>query len=232
MRDALTECQRTTTVHKRYVRLLVVRRNADSGAFFEDLWKDLPHVLATKKVKTQRAGLLLLRLLTSSPILQGVAEADRLVKFVVALSVERDEGGEEVADAFLERMIETLLPLCLASDKSVRLRAASMLAGMMNGLDGEAELSNELFDKLTETMRDRLRDRAPEVRAHAARALARLQVRATQVSAKPIPSPYVREIMHPSSTPDRLTAVKMPRFNSRRPMTTASTRRARRPRPS
>lgn len=115
--------------------------------------------------------------MTSPAPTQGVAEADRIVKFVISLSVEREEGGEEAADTFLERMMETLIPLTTASSKSVRFRAAGLLAGIMNSLSSEAELDGELLDKLAETMRERLRDKAPEVRQHAARALSRLQAR-------------------------------------------------------
>lgn len=101
------------------------------------------------------------------------------MKLVALFCVERDEGGEEAADAFLERMIETCIPLCKAADKSVRFRAAGLLSGIMQSLDTEAELSADLLDSLAETMRDRLRDRAPEVRQQAARTLSRLQARST-----------------------------------------------------
>ena len=50
-----------------------------------------------------------------------------------------------------------------------------MVAGILNALGPDAEISDDLYDQMEETMLERLRDNTPAVRAQAARALSRLQ---------------------------------------------------------
>ncbi len=106
---------------------------------------------------------------------------ERLVRFVITLANEREAGAEGAEDdVFLEELLWKLLPLAGAADKSVRFRICQLVASLLHGLDNDTELTDDLYDELGAAMTERLRDRAPAVRMQAARALARLQVRAVR----------------------------------------------------
>ena len=82
---------------------------------------------------------------------------------------------EEDADEFNEAFLGFLLNLHGAKDKAVRFRACQIIAGVLNGLGADAEVSDELYERMTDVMLERIRDKMPPVRAQAARALSRLQ---------------------------------------------------------
>lgn len=104
---------------------------------------------------------------------------ERLVRFVAALATARDGDGDGEGDddAFHEALLGLLVPLSGAADKAVRFRACQLVAAVLNGLSAEAGLADDLYVELSDAMTERLRDKTPAVRAEAARALARLQVR-------------------------------------------------------
>lgn len=82
---------------------------------------------------------------------------------------------EEDADEFNEAFLGFLLNLHTAKDKAIRFRACQIIAGVLNGLGPDAEVSDELYERMTDVMLERIRDKMPPVRAQAARALSRLQ---------------------------------------------------------
>ena len=58
---------------------------------------------------------------------------------------------------------------------SVRFRACQIIAGVFSHAGADLELSDDVIEDVSRAMRLRLRDKVPQVRAQAARALARLQ---------------------------------------------------------
>ena len=100
---------------------------------------------------------------------------ERVVRFIVTFCAWREEGMEEDADEFNEAFLGFLLNLHGAKDKAVRFRACQIIAGVLNGLGADAEVSDELYERMTDVMLERIRDKMPPVRAQAARALSRLQ---------------------------------------------------------
>lgn len=102
---------------------------------------------------------------------------ERLVRFVASLATARDADNDGDDDAFHEALLRLLVPLTDAADKAVRFRSCQLVAAILNGLSAEAGLADDLYVELSDAMTQRMRDKAPAVRAEAARALARLQVR-------------------------------------------------------
>jgi len=100
---------------------------------------------------------------------------ERVIRFIVTFCAWREPGIEEDADEFNEAFLGFLLNLHTAKDKAIRFRACQIVAGVLNGLGAEAEVSDDLYDRMTEVMLERIRDKMPAVRAQAARALSRLQ---------------------------------------------------------
>ena len=98
-----------------------------------------------------------------------------MIRFIIAFTSHREPGHEEEADEFCESLIRFLLNVTAAKDRAVRFRACQMVAGILNALGPDAEISDDLYDQMEETMLERLRDNTPAVRAQAARALSRLQ---------------------------------------------------------
>ena len=97
------------------------------------------------------------------------------MRFIVTFCTWREEGAEEDADEFNEAFLGFLLNLHTAKDKGIRFRACQIIAGVLNGLGADAEVSDELYERMTDVMLERIRDKMPPVRAQAARALSRLQ---------------------------------------------------------
>lgn len=100
---------------------------------------------------------------------------ERVVRFIVTFCVWREEGIEEDADEFNEAFLGFLLNLHVAKEKAIRFRVCQIIAGVLNGLGPEAEISDDLYERMTDVMLERIRDKMPPVRAQAARALSRLQ---------------------------------------------------------
>jgi condensin complex subunit 3 len=98
-----------------------------------------------------------------------------VIRFVISFTAHREPGHEEEADEFCESLISFLLNVTTAKDRAIRFRACQVVAGILNALGPDAEISDDLYDQMEETMLERLRDNTPVVRAQAARALSRLQ---------------------------------------------------------
>ena len=98
-----------------------------------------------------------------------------MVRFIVSFCAWREPGCEEDADDFNEAFLGFLLNLHTAKDKAIRFRACQIVAGVLNGLGADAEVSDDLYERMTDVMLERIRDKMPAVRAQAARALSRLQ---------------------------------------------------------
>ena len=98
-----------------------------------------------------------------------------MVRFLVHFTASRSPGTEDEADEFCENFLGFLLNLATAKDRAIRFRVCQLVAGVLNALGVEAEISDELYERMEEVMLDRLRDKVPVVRAQAARALSRLQ---------------------------------------------------------
>ena len=101
--------------------------------------------------------------------------AERIVRFLVSFTSARPEGFEEASDDFTEAFLGFLLNLATARDKAVRFRTCQIVAGVLNALGPEAEISDDLYERMEDVMLERLRDKTAAVRAQAARALSRLQ---------------------------------------------------------
>lgn len=150
----LNECQRSQAAHKKCVRMLLEKRREMGEAFLEELVFHLQHVLLVFK---QDAGV------------------ERVLSFVVSFVTHREEGKEEESDEFLENMLSFLVCIAKAKDKAVRYRVCQLIAGIFNGMEEDAEVSDDLAQEIMTSMLERLQDKVPQVRAQAARALARLQ---------------------------------------------------------
>ena len=98
-----------------------------------------------------------------------------MVRFLVHFTASRSPGTEDEADEFCENFLGFLLNLATAKDRAIRFRVCQLVAGVLNALGVEAEISDDLYERMEEVMLDRLRDKVPVVRAQAARALSRLQ---------------------------------------------------------
>ena len=90
------------------------------------------------------------------------------MRFIVTFCTWREEGAEEDADEFNEAFLGFLLNLHTAKDKGIRFRACQIIAGVLNGLGADAEVSDELYERMTDVMLERIRDKMPPVRAQAA----------------------------------------------------------------
>jgi hypothetical protein len=78
-----------------------------------------------------------------------------------------------------------LLSIHNAKDKTVRFRVCQLLAGIMSELKEDMELDDETWDGLQSAVLARCRDKIAAVRAEAARAMVRLQVRQPPPAAPP-----------------------------------------------
>ena len=101
--------------------------------------------------------------------------AERVVRFIVSFTATRAAGLEEESDDFAEAFLGFLLNLATAKDKAVRFRVCQVVAGVLNSLGADAEISDDLYERMEAVMLERLRDKVSGVRAQAARALSRLQ---------------------------------------------------------
>lgn len=172
--SALDECQFSSSAaaHRRLAKLIAPLRNASLA---EDLIRLLRQSILTRFKREQCV--------------------ERIVRFVVALTVadgghtekqskrntssdddddEEEEVDEDVMD-FTESILSHLVTLCRCADKAVRFRSCQIIAGILNGMSQEAEVSDEVWESIQEVMLERLADKAPPVRLQAVRALARLQ---------------------------------------------------------
>lgn len=93
----------------------------------------------------------------------------------MSFTASRPEGCEEESDDFTEAFLGFLLNLATACDKAVRFRTCQIVAGVLNALGPDAEISDDLYERMEDVMLERLRDKTAAVRAQAARALSRLQ---------------------------------------------------------
>jgi condensin complex subunit 3 len=82
--------------------------------------------------------------------------------------------SEEECPTVAERIMTRLVGLAHAEDKAVRYRVCQLLASIFNNLPPDAEVTEELADNMMAAMLERMKDKVPQVRAQAARALARL----------------------------------------------------------
>lgn len=88
------------------------------------------------------------------------------------VSEVKSQDQVDVVEALLEDVVE----LSFAKDPSARWRACQLVHCIMGGLPGEAAISDDAADVVQEAMLQRLDDAKPNVRAAAARALARLPI--------------------------------------------------------
>lgn len=154
MGKILNDAQVSLAVHKKCVKQMISRRHADQDAFLPELCNAiLPVLLEFKRDLC----------------------AERIVRFLVSFTSARPEGFEEASDDFTEAFLGFLLNLATARDKAVRFRTCQIVAGVLNALGPEAEISDDLYERMEDVMLERLRDKTAAVRAQAARALSRLQ---------------------------------------------------------
>lgn len=70
------------------------------------------------------------------------------MRFLVAFTAARQPGMEEEADDFAEAFLGFLLNLATAKDKAVRFRVCQIVAGVLNSLGPEAEVSDDLYERM------------------------------------------------------------------------------------
>ncbi|CAL6413979.1 unnamed protein product [Bathycoccus prasinos] len=151
----LNETQLGVAMHKRIVKQMTELRHVNGNEkFLQEMCTCLLHVLLEYKRDLH---------------------TERVIRFIISFTAHREPGHEDEADEFCESLIRFLLNVTAAKDRAVRFRACQMVAGILNALGPDAEISDDLYDQMEETMLERLRDNTPAVRAQAARALSRLQ---------------------------------------------------------
>ena len=186
----LNECQKSTSTdfQRKCARMLADRRREEPVELVEELLGATRHAFVVGKVRAAARGVLCAcRRRVAAPACsragapaQREPAVERLIKFVCALATEREPGVDGAEDdVFLEELLSALLPLAGAADKAVRFRVCQLVASLLDGLSADTELTDQLYEQLGATMTEHLRDRAPSVRMQAARALARLQARAS-----------------------------------------------------
>lgn len=67
---------------------------------------------------------------------------------MVAFTAARAPGLEEEADDFAEAFLGFLLNLATAKDKAVRFRVCQIVAGVLNALGPDAEVSDDLYERM------------------------------------------------------------------------------------
>ena len=98
---------------------------------------------------------------------------ERVVRFVVTFATQADE-NEQCDGEIADELLSFLLELTTAKEKAVRMRVCQIVAGILNKLPIDADISDELYYSIETRMSDRLKDKIPRVREYAARCLARL----------------------------------------------------------
>ncbi|UPR02246.1 subunit 3 of nuclear condensin complex [Chloropicon primus] len=162
----LNEAQRSISAHRKLVRTLL-NRLAEEGAMcvLKELAPCLAHVLLVFSRDTH---------------------VERVVRFVVSFvthAVGEDEGKRSEAtervleeqESLIEALLSWLLTMTKATEKSVRYRSCQLIAGVLSHVPPHVSLPNTLLEELKRQMTCRLKDKVPQVRAQAARALARFQ---------------------------------------------------------
>ena len=153
------EAQRSISVHKKLVKALC-KRLAEDGA-----------MLVLKELAPCLAHLML--------VFSRDMHVERVVRFVVSFVThpvdESDAKLLEEQEQLVEALLSWLLTMTKASEKSVRYRSCQLIAGVLSHLPAHVSLPNNLIQELRAQVSCRLRDKVPQVRAQAARALARFQ---------------------------------------------------------
>ncbi|PRP79977.1 hypothetical protein PROFUN_05953 [Planoprotostelium fungivorum] len=100
---------------------------------------------------------------------------ERLISFIVSFATLQDETGTEGTLQTCVWILEYALKCSASKEKSVRFRSTQIVAGIINGLAPDADLSDSLWNRLLEKMSARTRDKVPIIRAQSTIALSRLQ---------------------------------------------------------
>jgi condensin complex subunit 3 len=159
MARCLNEAQRSISVHKKLVRVMCLRL-VDEGAMsvLKELAPCLAHLLLVFSRDTY---------------------VERAVRFVIQFVTNPVDQGEkkllEEQESLIEALLSWLLTMTKACEKSVRYRSCQLIAGILSHMPGHVSLPNALLEQLQNQIRCRLKDKVPQVRAQAARALARFQ---------------------------------------------------------
>ena len=154
----LNEAQRSISVHRKLVRLLSARL-VEEGA-----------MVVLKELAPCLAHLML--------VFTRDTYVERVVRFVIQFVTNPVEGDEkllEQQESLIEALLSWLLTMTKASEKSVRYRSCQLIAGILSHMPAQVSLPNNLLEELQNQIRCRLKDKVPQVRAQAARALARFQ---------------------------------------------------------
>ena len=72
-----------------------------------------------------------------------------MVRFLVHFTASRSPGTEDEADEFCENFLGFLLNLATAKDRAIRFRVCQLVAGVLNALGVEAEISDDLYERIT-----------------------------------------------------------------------------------
>lgn len=82
---------------------------------------------------------------------------ERALRFVATFAAEAPQRKDESCSVFIQDIISELVMLSSAVSKTVRTRACSLLATIMQRL--KIELSDQTFEELQEAMLGRLKDK-------------------------------------------------------------------------
>ncbi|KAF8317697.1 hypothetical protein DL93DRAFT_527157 [Clavulina sp. PMI_390] len=174
------QCQNSLANHRKNVVAL-----AKIHAQTSDVWEEIPPRgirLTGEKAFNDKFIDMVDRIL---PIKKGIANADRIVKFVRAFiehiaqkaAQEKAEAGdddeeESPASRLVASLLKHLLKGFNAKDKVVRSRVVQVVADLIFAI---GELDEDLYSHLRASLLERVRDKESHVRFQAAIALARLQ---------------------------------------------------------
>lgn len=159
----LNEAQRSISVHRKLVRTLCARLVEDGAVcILKELAPCLAHLLLVFSRDTH---------------------VERVVRFVIQFVTHPVDGGEdeetrkllEEQESLIEALLSWLLTMTKACEKSVRYRSCQLIAGILTRVPAHVSLPSALLDELRAQILCRLKDKVPQVRAQAARALARFQ---------------------------------------------------------
>ncbi len=85
------------------------------------------------------------------------ANVERALRFISSFTAEAPERKDESCSIFAQDLISEILLLTSAADKTVRIRACSLLAAIMQKL--KIEIHDQTYEDIQEAMLGRLKDK-------------------------------------------------------------------------
>jgi len=184
--EIFDEAQRTVTVHEQNAAE-VARRFKDCPERLVSLWKPLIKSFCQRWKDEQ-------------PV-------KKLHKFIVRITTMQNN-EVEWSDKVSNKFMTWLLEFVNAGNKSVRLRVCSLIGGVLNEMNENAEIDTFLWEKLEKCLVDRFNDKVKEIRKAACLALNRLQDADNPRECKIIKS-FIDSMSHDKEKECRLECLKL-----------------------